>query len=305
MCWRMPCTTAPRYSKVCAPTRRRTGPIIFRLKDHTRRLFDSARIYRMDIPYSSDDINDACKEIVIGQRPEQGRLPASLRLPRLRRNRRRAQESAAHRNDCGRLSNGVRISVPKAWRKASTSAFRPGSGSRPTPFRRWARPPAITCPASSSAWKPSAWASPKASVSASMARVSEGAGENLFVDSRWRDLYAGRRQFHAARHHPRHRHDPGARAWLRSARTDDSARVAVHRRRNVLHRHCCRSHAGPFGGSHQVGAGKRGPITEALQTAFFGLFTGKTADKWGWLRGMQRNRLSTVSTLGTPRRWPR
>jgi branched-chain amino acid aminotransferase len=32
-----------------------------------------------------------------------------------------------------------------------------------------------------------------------------------------------------------------------------------------------------------IGAGKRGPITEALQSAFFGLFTGKTADKWGWL----------------------
>ena len=32
-----------------------------------------------------------------------------------------------------------------------------------------------------------------------------------------------------------------------------------------------------------VGAGKRGPVTEALQSAFFGLFTGKTPDKWGWL----------------------
>jgi branched-chain amino acid aminotransferase len=32
-----------------------------------------------------------------------------------------------------------------------------------------------------------------------------------------------------------------------------------------------------------VGTGKRGPITEALQGAFFGLFSGKTADKWGWL----------------------
>ena len=27
----------------------------------------------------------------------------------------------------------------------------------------------------------------------------------------------------------------------------------------------------------------RGPITEALQSAFFGLFNGKTPDKWGWL----------------------
>jgi branched-chain amino acid aminotransferase len=32
-----------------------------------------------------------------------------------------------------------------------------------------------------------------------------------------------------------------------------------------------------------VGTGKRGPITEALQNAFFGLFNGKTPDKWGWL----------------------
>jgi branched-chain amino acid aminotransferase len=33
----------------------------------------------------------------------------------------------------------------------------------------------------------------------------------------------------------------------------------------------------------QVGAGYRGPITEQLQKAFFGLFNGETADKWGWL----------------------
>ncbi|MDX3775323.1 branched-chain amino acid transaminase [Chromatiaceae bacterium AAb-1] len=32
-----------------------------------------------------------------------------------------------------------------------------------------------------------------------------------------------------------------------------------------------------------VGAGKRGPITKDIQDAFFGLFNGKTEDKWGWL----------------------
>ncbi|SJL84833.1 branched-chain amino acid transaminase [Vibrio palustris] len=32
-----------------------------------------------------------------------------------------------------------------------------------------------------------------------------------------------------------------------------------------------------------VGEGKRGPITQAMQTAFFGLFDGTTEDKWGWL----------------------
>ena len=33
----------------------------------------------------------------------------------------------------------------------------------------------------------------------------------------------------------------------------------------------------------QIGAGRRGPITAALQQAFFGLFDGSTTDRWGWL----------------------
>jgi branched-chain amino acid aminotransferase len=33
----------------------------------------------------------------------------------------------------------------------------------------------------------------------------------------------------------------------------------------------------------KIGSGKRGPITESLQKAFFGLFEGRTPDKWGWL----------------------
>jgi len=41
------------------------GPHIFRLKDHIRRLFDSAKIYRMEIPYSMDEIIAACKKTII------------------------------------------------------------------------------------------------------------------------------------------------------------------------------------------------------------------------------------------------
>jgi branched-chain amino acid aminotransferase len=40
------------------------GPAIFRLAEHTRRMFDSCRIYRMEIPYTPDEINRACVEIV-------------------------------------------------------------------------------------------------------------------------------------------------------------------------------------------------------------------------------------------------
>lgn len=40
------------------------GPAIFRLQDHTRRLFNSAKIYRMELPYSEAQINQASHEIV-------------------------------------------------------------------------------------------------------------------------------------------------------------------------------------------------------------------------------------------------
>lgn len=33
----------------------------------------------------------------------------------------------------------------------------------------------------------------------------------------------------------------------------------------------------------EVGAGKRGPITEAIQAKFFGIVEGELPDKWGWL----------------------
>ena len=33
----------------------------------------------------------------------------------------------------------------------------------------------------------------------------------------------------------------------------------------------------------EVGCGSRGPITEKIQSAFFGLFKGETEDKWNWL----------------------
>ena len=40
------------------------GPAIFRLEDHTNRLFDSADCVGMTIPYSRDEINQVCVEIV-------------------------------------------------------------------------------------------------------------------------------------------------------------------------------------------------------------------------------------------------
>jgi branched-chain amino acid aminotransferase len=40
------------------------GPAVFRLKDHIARLFDSAHLFLMDIPYSPEEIVEACKDTV-------------------------------------------------------------------------------------------------------------------------------------------------------------------------------------------------------------------------------------------------
>lgn len=40
------------------------GPAIFRLRDHTKRLSNSAKIYRMDIPYSQKEIDKAIIETI-------------------------------------------------------------------------------------------------------------------------------------------------------------------------------------------------------------------------------------------------
>ncbi len=38
-----------------------------------------------------------------------------------------------------------------------------------------------------------------------------------------------------------------------------------------------------------VGEGKPGPVTKALQRAFFGLFKGETIDRWNWLTPLQKS----------------
>ncbi|NIR48053.1 branched-chain amino acid transaminase [candidate division KSB1 bacterium] len=40
------------------------GPAIFRLKDHIRRLYDSAKIYRIPMPFSREVVEQACIDVV-------------------------------------------------------------------------------------------------------------------------------------------------------------------------------------------------------------------------------------------------
>jgi len=42
----------------------KNGPAIFRVRDHIRRLLDSAKIYRMDVPFSSEELSAAMLELI-------------------------------------------------------------------------------------------------------------------------------------------------------------------------------------------------------------------------------------------------
>ena len=40
------------------------GPAVFRLDEHTRRLYDSCKIYRMEIPFTFEEMKEACLDVI-------------------------------------------------------------------------------------------------------------------------------------------------------------------------------------------------------------------------------------------------
>ena len=43
----------------------RTGPAVFRLNEHIRRLYDSCKIYRIEVPFSQEEFKRACIETIL------------------------------------------------------------------------------------------------------------------------------------------------------------------------------------------------------------------------------------------------
>jgi branched-chain amino acid aminotransferase len=48
----------------------RQGPAVFRLRDHMQRLINSCRIYRMELPYTADDLSSVAVEVVRANKME-------------------------------------------------------------------------------------------------------------------------------------------------------------------------------------------------------------------------------------------
>ena len=271
------------------------GVAIFRLMDHTRRLFESARIYRLELPFSEEQINAACKAVIavngltkgaylrplafrgygeIGVTPKVD-PPTEVAIA--------AIEWGAYLGAEG-LENGVDVCV-SSWQRVAPNtipAMAKAGGN-------YLSSQLIGLEARRLGFAEGIGLSPDG-------LVSEGAGENLFLV---RDgvIYT-----------------PSLACSILGGLTRDTViRLARERGLEVREASIPREMLYLadelfFAGTAvevtpirsvdriRIGTGKRGPVTESLQRAFFGLFDGRTPDKWGWLEYVDMHAARTAAT---------
>jgi branched-chain amino acid aminotransferase len=257
------------------------GPVIFRLKDHTRRLFDSAKIYRIDIPYTPEQINAACKQIITTNslksaylRPfafrGYGEIGVAPKTPPPVDTVVAAFEWGAYLGAEG-LENGIDVCV-SSWQRLAPNTI-PALGKAAGNY--------LSSQLISMEAKRLGFA--EGIGLGTDGNVSEGAGENLFVvrdgviytpavaNSILQGITRDTVITLARAHGFEVREQALPREFLyivdEMFLTGTAAEITPVRSVDRI----------------SVGSGKRGPVTEALQAAFFGLFTGKTPDNWGWL----------------------
>ena len=265
------------------------GPIIFRLKDHTRRLFDSAKIHRIEIPYTPAQIDAACKEIIVSNelnkgaymRPfafrSYGEIGVAPKNPPPVDTVVAAFEWGAYLGAEG-LQNGIDVCV-SSWQRLAPNTI-PAMGKAAGNY--------LSSQLISMEAKRLGFAEGIGLSTDGM--VSEGAGENLFLirdgviytpalsnailQGITRDTVVTLARVHGFE--VREQAIPRELLYVADEIFLTGTAAEITPVRSVDH--------------IAIGAGKRGPVTEALQSAFFGLFNGKTPDNWGWLEPCQGDR---------------
>jgi branched-chain amino acid aminotransferase len=258
------------------------GVAIFRLDDHTRRLYDSARIYRIQVPYTPAEINAACREVIAANGLTRGAYIRPLVY------RGYGEIGVVPKNE-----PPVEVAIA-AWEWGQYLG--PGSDAAGVDVcvSSWQRMAPNTLPAMAKAGgnylssqlismeaKRLGFAEGIALTTEGM--VSEAGAANLFL------LKDGELLTPAIAH-----------SVLGGITRDTVLRLA--RELGIPTREC----AVPrellyiadevfFTGTGvevtpvrsvdriTVGNGQRGPVTERIQQAYFGLFDGRTRDQWGWL----------------------
>ncbi len=256
------------------------GPAIFRLGLHTRRLFDSCKIYRMDLNYTQEEISAAIKATVRENglknayvRPlvwrgygELGvfplRAPVEVMVA--------AMEWGAYLGAEG-LEKGVDVQVSS-----------------------WSRVAPNTLPAMAKAG--GNYLSSQLIVTEAVRHgyaegialdtngmLSEGSGENVFVI---RDgiIYTPPVTASLLPGITRDAAITIARSHGYEVREQNMPREVLYLADEIFFTGTA-AEITPVRSVDQitVGSGTRGPITTAIQKTFFGLFSGETTDQWGWV----------------------
>ena len=255
------------------------GAIIFRLGDHIRRLFASARIYEMQIPYTQAQIEAACREVLVRNGLGRGYLrpvawrglggfglsadtPIDVAVA--------AWAMGAYLGE-GVLEQGIDACV-SSWQRFAPNTIPAGAkaGGNYLSGQLIAR-------------EARRLGFGEGIALASTGLLSEGAGENLFL------VIDG--QLHTT---------PVSAALLNGITRNSLIALARDAGLTVVERDLPREYLylcdevfmcgtaaeiTPIRSvdGRQVGAGKAGPVTRQLQDLFFGLFTGRTPDRYGWL----------------------
>ncbi|MFZ5656174.1 MAG: branched-chain amino acid transaminase [Pseudomonadota bacterium] len=255
------------------------GPAIFRLTDHNRRLFASAKIYDMAMPYTLEQINVACREVVLRNGLEQAYLrpvayrglggfglsadtPTDVAVA--------TWQMGAYLGE-GVLEQGIDACV-SSWQRFAPNTLPAGAkaGGNYLSGQLVAR-------------EARRLGFGEGIALASTGLLSEGAGENLFL------------VFDGALHTT-----PVSAALLNGITRNTIMMLARDAGIDVIERDLPREYLylcdelfmcgtaaeiTPIRSvdGRQVGAGKPGPVTRRIQELFFGLFDGSTPDRYGWL----------------------
>src|ERR1700687_5387740 len=258
------------------------GVAIFRLRDHTRRLFDSAKIYRINIPFSGEAVNEASRQVIAANALKRG---AYIRPVVFR--------------GYGEIGVTPKIEPPTevavaAWELDKYLGHEAEEAGVDACVSSWQRVAPNTLPALAKAGG-NYLSSQLIGLEARRlgfaeglglapdGTVSEGSGENIFV------VKDGVLMTPALVHSVLHGITRDTVMRLARARGIEVRECAIPREFLYLVDEAFFTGTAveitPIKSVDRlaVGAGKRGPITAALQSAFFGLFSGHTADEWGWL----------------------
>lgn len=257
------------------------GPMVFRLKDHVRRLFDSAKIYRMRIPYTKEEIFAACLEVI-----RANNMKSAYLRPIVFRGY--GKTLGVDPKDCP-----IEVAIAALdWGKyLGDEAINVGVDVR---VSSWFRMAPNTSPALAKAgcnYMNSQLIRLEANADGyvegialnSFGYVSEGSGENIFL-IRDGKIYT----------------PPLAASILAGITRDSVIKIAQDMGFEVIEQSIPRemlyiadevfftgsaAEVSPIKSIDRIaiGDGKRGPITEKIQQRFFKILSGEADDKYGWL----------------------